>query len=98
MRGSARFGRIGLGGARCESAFVAARGRARAIGGLAWIGWSRTSDMNATHTLVRIADRLNAPGADSVAEVLHEMGRRARRAARRLATASAEEKSGALRA
>src|SRR4051794_8619792 len=54
--------------------------------------------MNATHTVLRLADRLNAPEADSVAEVLHETGRRARRAARRLATARAQEKNRALTA
>src|SRR3954447_18086133 len=54
--------------------------------------------MNATHTVLRLADRLNAPEADSVAEVLHETGRRARRAAPRLATARAPEKNPALTA
>jgi glutamate-5-semialdehyde dehydrogenase len=57
--------------------------------------------MNATRTLARLPDRLNAPEPDSVADVaalMAEMGRKARRAARRLALAGADEKNAALRA
>jgi glutamate-5-semialdehyde dehydrogenase len=57
--------------------------------------------MNATHqSVVRLADRLNAPEAESVpdmARLMAELGGRARAAARRLALASASEKDAALR-
>jgi glutamate-5-semialdehyde dehydrogenase len=55
--------------------------------------------MNATNTLVRLADRLNAPDAESVPDVaglMAELGRRARAAARRLALAGTAEKDAAL--
>jgi glutamate-5-semialdehyde dehydrogenase len=56
--------------------------------------------MNATRTLARLADRLNAPEPDSidVGDLMADMGQKARRAARRLALATAEEKDAALRA
>jgi glutamate-5-semialdehyde dehydrogenase len=58
--------------------------------------------MNATQSsVVRLADRLNAPEAESVPDVaglMAELGRKARVAARRLALAHAEEKNTALRA
>src|SRR3954454_12029540 len=102
MRGSARFGRARSREGLPARGFVAPAGGTRAREGFAWMECSRTSDMNATQTaVVRIADRLNAPEADSVAGVagfMSETGRRARGAARRLATASAEEKNAALSA
>ncbi len=58
--------------------------------------------MNATQaSVVRLADRLNAPEAESVpdvADLTAELGRKARAAARRLSLAGAEEKNAALRA
>src|SRR3954462_9709528 len=102
MRGSARFGRPRLRARRSAGAAVGCGAWTRAREGFAWMGRSRTSDMNATHsTVLRIADRLNAPEADSVAGVagaMNAMGRRARNAARRLATASGQEKNAALQA
>ncbi|HEX8168268.1 MAG TPA: glutamate-5-semialdehyde dehydrogenase [Beijerinckiaceae bacterium] len=54
--------------------------------------------MNAANTLVRLADRLNAPEPDSVdvAALMAGMGQKARRAARRLALATTQEKDAAL--
>ncbi len=58
--------------------------------------------MNATQaSVVRLADRLNAPEAESVPDIAGltaELGRRGRAAARRLSLAGAEEKNAALRA
>src|SRR4051794_37366854 len=80
-----------------------ALGRAsRAKDGFAPLGCSWTGLMNATQSsVVRLADRLNAPEAESVPDVaglLAELGRKARVASRRLSLASAEEKNAALRA
>ncbi len=56
--------------------------------------------MNATHSagLARLTDRLNAREGDSVAALMLDLGRRVRRAARRLALAAEGEKNGGLRA
>jgi len=58
--------------------------------------------MNATQaSVVRRAERLNAPEPESVpdlAGLMDALGRRARKAARRLALASADDKGAALRA
>src|SRR5687768_6730403 len=55
--------------------------------------------MNATHnSVVRLADRLNAPEAESVPGLMAELGRRGRAAMRRLSFATTGEKNAALQA
>src|SRR3954469_25944406 len=100
MRASGRFDRP----RSCRRAAGKGRvalGRAtRAKDGFAPLGCSWTGLMNATQSsVVRLADRLNAPEAESVPDVAGltaELGRKARVAARRLALARAEEKNAAL--
>src|SRR5918912_589720 len=92
--GRAALRRLGAG-----ARLVVLEAPTRAKEGLASTEDSRTCAMNAT-TLVRLADRLNAPEKDSVdvPALMAGMGRAARRTARRLALASPQEKDAALHA
>ena len=101
MRASGRFDRPRFCRRAAGSGRVALGRATRAKDGFA-VGCSWTGLMNATQSsVVRLADRLNAPEPESVPDVaglMAELGRRGRAAARRLSLAGAEEKNAALRA